>query len=149
MRSQQCAPLKHHYEECSERVQHQQSTTGKAHEDCVEECKLAHAASLHLETGLLTQPYSLPPDALRQPVRRAEAVQAATVDDKDVSPGSSSTPAGLPRDRNWMASNGPTGQRHPVIDMSWTNQHQTDRNPHVQQPRYIVLLFVTLKIRTH
>lgn len=37
MRSQQCAPLKHHYDECAERVQHQQETKGKADEDCVEE----------------------------------------------------------------------------------------------------------------
>lgn len=39
MRSQQCAPLKHHYDECAERVQHQQEENGKADEDCVEECK--------------------------------------------------------------------------------------------------------------
>ena len=39
MRSQKCAPLKHHYDECAERVQHQQEENGKADEDCVEECK--------------------------------------------------------------------------------------------------------------
>jgi hypothetical protein len=39
MKSQQCAPLKHHYDECAERVMKQQEETGKAEEDCVEECK--------------------------------------------------------------------------------------------------------------
>ncbi|KAK0942546.1 Cytochrome b-c1 complex subunit 6, mitochondrial [Friedmanniomyces endolithicus] len=38
MRTQQCAPLKHHYDECSERVTQQHEQHGKAHEDCVEEC---------------------------------------------------------------------------------------------------------------
>jgi len=42
MKSQQCAPLKHHYDECAERVMHQQEENGKADEDCVEECKLNH-----------------------------------------------------------------------------------------------------------
>lgn len=42
MKTQQCAPLKHHYDECAERVQHQQETNGKADEDCVEECKFHH-----------------------------------------------------------------------------------------------------------
>lgn len=36
-----CAPLKHHYDECAERVQHQEEQHGKANEDCVEECKLS------------------------------------------------------------------------------------------------------------
>lgn len=40
MKSQQCAPLKHHYDECAERVMQQQEENGKADEDCVEECKL-------------------------------------------------------------------------------------------------------------
>lgn len=39
MKTQQCAPAKHHYDECAERVTHQQETNGKAEEDCVEECK--------------------------------------------------------------------------------------------------------------
>ena len=39
MKSQQCAPLKHHYDECAERVTQQHEQHGKAHEDCVEECK--------------------------------------------------------------------------------------------------------------
>jgi len=30
--------LKHHYDECAERVTKQQEETGKAEEDCVEEC---------------------------------------------------------------------------------------------------------------
>ena len=40
MKSQQCAPLKHHFDECTERVTHKQETDGKTDEDCVEECKL-------------------------------------------------------------------------------------------------------------
>jgi ubiquinol-cytochrome c reductase subunit 6 len=40
MKSQQCAPLKHHYDECAERVMQQQEENGKADEDCVEECML-------------------------------------------------------------------------------------------------------------
>ena len=39
LQSKQCAPLKHHYDECAERVKHQEETHGKAEEDCVEECK--------------------------------------------------------------------------------------------------------------
>ena len=37
--SKACAPLKHHFEECSERVQKAQDEGKKHHEDCVEECK--------------------------------------------------------------------------------------------------------------
>ena len=33
MKSQQCAPLKHHYDECAERVTQQQEENGKADED--------------------------------------------------------------------------------------------------------------------
>ncbi|KAK8919606.1 hypothetical protein VCV18_008432 [Metarhizium anisopliae] len=32
-----CAPAKHHFDECVERVQ-QQESEGEAKEDCVEEC---------------------------------------------------------------------------------------------------------------
>lgn len=39
MKTPACAPLKHHYDECVERVHQQQEESGKAHEDCVEECK--------------------------------------------------------------------------------------------------------------
>ena len=35
----QCAPAKHHFDECVERV-HQQESEGGAKEDCVEECTL-------------------------------------------------------------------------------------------------------------
>ncbi|EMC98504.1 hypothetical protein BAUCODRAFT_32556, partial [Baudoinia panamericana UAMH 10762] len=46
MRSQKCAPLKHHYDECAERVTEQHEQHGKAHEDCVEEFfHLMHCAS--------------------------------------------------------------------------------------------------------
>ncbi|KAF7192439.1 Cytochrome b-c1 complex subunit 6, mitochondrial [Pseudocercospora fuligena] len=37
LKSAQCAPLKHHYDECAERVKHQEEQYGKASEDCVEE----------------------------------------------------------------------------------------------------------------
>jgi ubiquinol-cytochrome c reductase subunit 6 len=41
--SKQCAPHKHHYEECVERVTKQQEENdGKADEDCVEECTRIH-----------------------------------------------------------------------------------------------------------
>jgi len=71
MKSQQCAPLKHHYDECAERVTQQHEEHGKAHEDCVEECKLHHPSltkGSKTPTGrnaLLTQVLSLPPHALR------------------------------------------------------------------------------------
>lgn len=42
MKTQECAPLKHHYEECAERVQQQVEEHGKAQEDCVEECMYMH-----------------------------------------------------------------------------------------------------------
>ncbi|KAL6902699.1 ubiquinol-cytochrome C reductase hinge domain-containing protein [Trichoderma evansii] len=43
--SPQCAPAKHHFDECVERV-HQQESEGEAKEDCVEEFfHLAHCAS--------------------------------------------------------------------------------------------------------
>jgi len=42
MRTQECAPLKHHYDECAERVTHQQETDGHAKENCVEECEFPY-----------------------------------------------------------------------------------------------------------
>jgi hypothetical protein len=77
MKSQQCAPLKHHYDECAERVMKQQEETGKAEEDCVEECKsrmqperCGNAEDVpNLLQRILTI-YSLPPDALRLRLRR-------------------------------------------------------------------------------
>ncbi|OQO13220.1 hypothetical protein B0A48_01448 [Cryoendolithus antarcticus] len=46
LRTSQCAPLKHHYDECAERVQQQQEEHGKAEEDCVEEFfHMMHCAS--------------------------------------------------------------------------------------------------------
>jgi len=39
-KSKECAPHKHHYDECVERVTKQQEENdGKADEDCIEECK--------------------------------------------------------------------------------------------------------------
>lgn len=45
--SKQCAPHKHHYDECAERVmkQEEESEDGKAKEDCVEECTFIHSLS--------------------------------------------------------------------------------------------------------
>ncbi|KZZ96693.1 ubiquionol cytochrome C reductase hinge protein [Moelleriella libera RCEF 2490] len=44
--SAQCAPAKHHFDECVERVHQQEETDGEAKEDCVEEFfHLAHCAS--------------------------------------------------------------------------------------------------------
>ncbi|GAB7350476.1 hypothetical protein MBLNU459_g1072t1 [Dothideomycetes sp. NU459] len=44
--SKECAPAKHHYDHCVERVTSQQEQHGKAHEDCVEEFfHLAHCAT--------------------------------------------------------------------------------------------------------
>jgi len=38
-KSAECAPYKHHYDHCVERVTKQQEENGKADEDCVEECE--------------------------------------------------------------------------------------------------------------
>ncbi|THW49196.1 Non-heme 11 kDa protein of cytochrome bc1 complex [Aureobasidium pullulans] len=38
-KSSECAPYKHHYDHCVERVTKQQEENGKADEDCVEECE--------------------------------------------------------------------------------------------------------------
>ncbi|KAF5009406.1 hypothetical protein FDECE_4373 [Fusarium decemcellulare] len=44
--SAQCAPAKHHFDECVERVQQQEENEGGAKEDCVEEFfHLAHCAT--------------------------------------------------------------------------------------------------------
>ena len=90
MKSQQCAPLKHHYDECAERVQQQQEENGKADEDCVEECKLrileeplealaAFVSRTPPSKCLILTMYSLPPHALRLRLRRSQALQAAQV----------------------------------------------------------------------
>jgi hypothetical protein len=81
MKSQQCAPLKHHYDECAERVMQQQEETGKAEEDCVEECTLKPVLDccqrnlrflvcyIWRDEYILTSS-SLPPHALRIRLRR-------------------------------------------------------------------------------
>lgn len=82
MKSQQCAPLKHHYDECAERVTQQQEETGKADEDCVEECmsnpfpraratKLATYFIRDMLQNCVLTPYSFPPHALRLRLRRS------------------------------------------------------------------------------
>lgn len=70
MKTQQCAPLKHHYDECAERVQQQEEKDGKAHEDCVEECEwhLYRLKPHYKEQSLIS--CSLPPHALRHSMRR-------------------------------------------------------------------------------
>jgi len=72
--SKACAPIKHHFDECVERV------TGNAdekapHEDCVEECMFTvpffpfapHCIALQ-SMGLGINNHSLPPRSLRQPM---------------------------------------------------------------------------------
>jgi len=82
MKSQQCAPLKHHYDECAERVTQQQEENGKADEDCVEECMLRpfpndwqqawrHFACLRWIYKHVLIYNSLPPHALRIRLRRS------------------------------------------------------------------------------
>ncbi|KAK5987884.1 Complex III subunit 6 [Cladobotryum mycophilum] len=45
-KSAQCSPVKHHFDECVERVHKQESEEGEAKEDCVEEFfHLAHCAT--------------------------------------------------------------------------------------------------------
>lgn len=82
MKSQQCAPLKHHYDECAERVTQQQEENGKADEDCVEECMFKPLPG-HCQHGwqllaFCSRKYehlliynSLPPHALRIRLRRS------------------------------------------------------------------------------
>lgn len=43
--SSECAPYKHHYDHCVERVTKQQEENGKANEDCVEECEYCCVSS--------------------------------------------------------------------------------------------------------
>ncbi|MGG6498576.1 UNVERIFIED_CONTAM: hypothetical protein NY603_37180, partial [Bacteroidetes bacterium 56_B9] len=61
-------------DECAERVKHQEETHGKAEEDCVEECKsisyTEHERDARVKENPLTV-YSLPYDALRDPMRGA------------------------------------------------------------------------------
>jgi len=41
MKTQSCAPIKHHYDECVERVTSQmEENDGKSKENCVEECNV-------------------------------------------------------------------------------------------------------------
>ena len=83
MKTKACAPAKHHYDECAERVTEQHEQHGKAHEDCVEECKsnpLPLPFRRH-DYFILTVSTSFPPHALRHQLRRAQAFQAAAVND--------------------------------------------------------------------
>lgn len=49
--SKACSPVKHHYDECVERVTKQIDDNGKADEDCVEECKHTNSARTQLNWG--------------------------------------------------------------------------------------------------
>jgi len=80
MKTKECSPLKHHYDECAERVQRQEEEQGKAQEDCVEECEYHQASLRNLEARLRSEVHTelllmalsrLPHDALRRPMRRA------------------------------------------------------------------------------
>ncbi|ORY61205.1 uncharacterized protein BCR38DRAFT_29372 [Pseudomassariella vexata] len=66
--SKQCAPAKHHFDECVERVT-QQEEDGGAKEDCVEECCS-----------------SLPPCPLRHPMCRSQALVGPQINDVDEQP---------------------------------------------------------------
>lgn len=50
-KSAECAPYKHHYDHCVERVTKQQEENGKADEDCVEECKYCVEPGEQLRRG--------------------------------------------------------------------------------------------------
>lgn len=62
--SKQCAPAKHHYDECVERVTSQEADGG-AKEDCVEECKSNPAR--HRQVSLLGEQW---PECAAPPPRR-------------------------------------------------------------------------------
>lgn len=62
--SKQCAPAKHHFDDCVERVTNQESE-GEVKEDCVEECTYTHpwlwSATLKLvELDLMKTKSSVP-----------------------------------------------------------------------------------------
>jgi ubiquinol-cytochrome c reductase subunit 6 len=83
-RSAQCAPYKHHYEECVERVtaMHEDPDYKGPKEDCVEECMLrplflSSATASDMRADLLR--LSLPPPTLRNRLRRTQAVQIPQV----------------------------------------------------------------------
>ena len=75
--SKQCAPAKHHFDHCVERV-NAQVAEGGAKEDCVEECMWPAPPfprrSGRCPSGLLTRANSLPPRPLRHPVRCTQAL---------------------------------------------------------------------------
>lgn len=97
-KSTQCAPLKHHYDDCAQRVKAQQSDPDHKgpKEDCVEECKpsffhllLNSNPNPHVSTfnGLSTNTdinsftnHSLPPLPLRNPMRRTQALPPAEIE---------------------------------------------------------------------
>ena len=84
--SKACAPFKHHFDECVERVTSAEEGENKGpHEDCVEECKyfsygneIQHpsaASPVHPRLQWLTGDlYSLPSRPLCEPMRRTEGV---------------------------------------------------------------------------
>lgn len=76
--SKECAPAKHHFDECVERVTAAQSEEGGAKEDCVEECKLyvliVHEFYMSTALTWLVTQNSLPPCPLRYRLRRAQAL---------------------------------------------------------------------------
>ena len=97
LKTKECAPLKHHYDECAERVKHQEETHGKANEDCVEECEyISNTAAGHTPASAQLKYQSkangrcrLPYDALRRTMRGAQAFPTAKVNDNERPPLSS------------------------------------------------------------
>lgn len=92
--SKTCAPFKHHFDECVERVTRAQEDGDSSgpHEDCVEECK--HATTncslryvinelfIVLEDNSfadIISLYSLPPPALRHPMCCPQALEELAV----------------------------------------------------------------------
>ncbi|KAG6034141.1 hypothetical protein E4U41_006661, partial [Claviceps citrina] len=67
--SAQCAPAKHHFDECVERV-HQQQSEGEAKEDCVEECVLPCIMGAAVGSGGAAAPST---QSRKMPPRRDDA----------------------------------------------------------------------------
>lgn len=93
MKSSECAPAKHHYDHCVERVEKQQEEDGKAKEDCVEECTFSQTQSIH--DTIADSSLSLPPHALRNRLCRPQALQAAPIDAHITTPSDSATKTGI------------------------------------------------------
>jgi hypothetical protein len=78
--SKACAPAKHHFDECVERVTSADhgKPVDKKHpdEDCVEECQSRKSPYL----GSMLTPHSLPSRSLRKHLRRTKAMECSKVE---------------------------------------------------------------------